>query len=347
MLIRTHPFSFGTSALLSLCLLVLAQACKPDPKPPVLDPPVPVVKTQLPVPAFSADSAYAHVVEQVEAGPRTPASASHATTRAYMQRTLERYGAKVTVQEFEGRFYDGTRAKGYNIIGSIRPDAPRRIFLSAHYDTRPIADEDADTSRYNEPIDGADDGASGVGVLLELARVLSENPIEVADFGVDFVFFDLEDNGNPESKTQEDSYSWALGSQYWASNPFVSGYAPQFGILLDMVGAEGAVFGREAYSKQFAGGVQNAIWKLAQSMGREKRFVDANIGGVTDDHYFINTIAGWPTVDIIYKPIDGSTAFGKHWHTHDDDLDVIDKATLGDVGQVVTAVVYRAAGNML
>ncbi len=337
----------NAARLLSLGLLVLAQACKGDPKPPVIEPAAPVVKTQLAVPAFNADSAYAHVVAQVRPGPRTPESESHAATRAYVQRTLERYGATVTVQAFDARLFDGRRVKGYNIIGSFRPEAPRRVFLSAHYDTRPFADSELSTERRDEPIDGADDGASGVGVLLEVARLVGANPITVEEFGLDLVFFDLEDYGKPDGETQEDMYTWAMGSQYWANNPWREGYAPQFGVLLDMVGAEGAVFGREQYSRQYAGNIQHAIWTLAQSMGRGERFVDANIGPVTDDHYFVNTIAGWPTVDIIYKPIDGSTPFGKHWHTHDDDLDVIDRSTLGDVGQVVTAVVYRAAGNML
>ena len=106
-------------------------------------------------------------------------------------------------------------------------------------------------------------------------------------------------------------------------------------------------FGRERFSARYAPGVQDAVWKLARAMGRGERFVDADIGFATDDHYFVNEIAGWPTIDIIYKPVDGSTGFGAHWHTHDDDLDVIDRTTLGDVGQVVTAVVYREAGNML
>ena len=336
------------AALTAALCLVLAQACKPDKPRPAIPEPAPVVRTQLPVPAFDADSAYAHVAAQVAFGPRVPESEAHAATRAYIRETLERYGAEVTVQPFDARLFDGRRVEGYNLIGSFRPEAPRRIFLSAHYDTRPFADSDlADAARRDEPIDGADDGASGVGVLLELARQLSGHPIGVEDFGVDLVFFDLEDYGKPDAETQADTYTWALGSQHWARNHFRPGYAPAFGILLDMVGAEGAVFGRERFSARYAPGVQDAVWKLARAMGRGERFVDADIGFATDDHYFVNEIAGWPTIDIIYKPVDGSTGFGAHWHTHDDDLDVIDRTTLGDVGQVVTAVVYREAGNML
>lgn len=339
------------TALLVALLLVLAQACKTEPDRPAVTLPPPVVKTQLPVPAFAADSAYAHVAAQVDFGPRTPGSEAHAATRAYIQRTLERYGAEVTVQAFDARLFDGRAVEGYNIVGSIRPEAERRIFLSAHYDTRPFADSDLETERRDEPIDGADDGASGVGVLLELARVMAEDPIGVEDFGVDLVFFDLEDYGKPsggaETYTEADMYTWALGSQHWARQHWRPGYAPEFGILLDMVGHEEAVFGREGYSKRYAPGVQNAVWKLAQAMGKEARFVDADIGFATDDHYFVNEIAGWPTIDIIYKPLGQNTGFGEHWHTHDDNMDVISARTLGDVGQVMTAVVYRHAGNML
>ena len=343
-------FTVVDQTKLYFCWIVIALlvACKgdtPERTPPATPPAPPVVKREISVPAFSADSAYAHIAAQVGFGPRTPGSEAHTDTRAYIRNTLERYGAEVTVQDFPVKFYDGKRATGYNIIGSFNPDNPRRIFLSAHYDTRPFADSDKSTERRDEPIDGADDGGSGVGVLLEFARVFSENRFD--DMGIDLVFFDVEDYGKPNGETQDDVYTWALGSQHWARQPHVAGYAPQWGILLDMVGAEGAVFGKEAYSRQFAGDVQARIWRLAQRMKRGDRFINANIGGVTDDHYFINTIAGWPTVDIIYKQVGGNYPFGDHWHTHDDNLDVISTETLGDVGQVVTAVVYKEAGNML
>ncbi|MFK8055996.1 MAG: M28 family peptidase [Saprospiraceae bacterium] len=340
-------FSIFLSAFLLLASILIV-GCKPDVKTPptVATPEVPVVKRTIPVPAFSGDSAYAHVAAQVAMGPRTANSEGHRKIRAYIQSNLERYNAKVTVQEFPTKFYDGTRVKGYNIVGSFNPEAEKRIFLCAHYDTRPIADSDlADPAKYHDPILGADDGGSGVGALLEIARLLSENPF--TEMGVDLVFFDLEDNGNPVTKVEADMFSWALGSQYWARSPHVNGYSPKFGVLLDMVGAKDAVFGREQYSKQYAGDVQNRIWKLAKKMGKGERFVDAPITGVTDDHYFINTIAGWPTVDIIYKPLDGNNGFGDHWHTHNDNLDIISAETLGIVGQVVTATVYREAGNML
>ena len=347
-----HPTRSPLLTALALALLALwTTACGTDAPAPaeVAAPEAPpaVERREIPVPAFAADSAYAHVAAQVGFGPRTPNSDGHAAARAYVAAALERYGAAVTVQEFPAKLFDGTRATGYNLVGSFNPDAARRIFLCAHYDTRPFADSDLEDEpgRRDEPILGADDGGSGVGVLLEIARLLGANP--PGDLGVDLVFFDLEDYGTPDGTTRDDMYTWALGSQHWARQPHVAGYAPRFGVLLDMVGAEGAVFGREEYSRRYAGDVQERIWRLAQRMGRGDRFVDASIGYATDDHYFVNELAGWPTVDVIYKPVGEDLPFGAHWHTHDDDLDVIDPATLGDVGQVVTAALYREAGGML
>lgn len=337
-----------TRLLAVLTVAVLLATCKPDKPspPPVVESPV-VVKTPIPVPAFNADSAYAHVATQVDYGPRLPETEGHRKVRAFIQKKLESYGLSVTVQEFQTTLYTGKSVTGYNIIGAFNPSAKRRMFLCAHYDTRHIADSDlADPNRYNEPILGADDGGSGVGVMIEIARMLKDKPIPVEDFGVDFVFFDLEDYGKPDGQTEADSYTWALGSQHWSANPHVNGYSPKFGILLDMVGAKDAVFGREQFSARFAKNYQNKIWNLAKKMNRGDRFINANIGFTTDDHYFINTIAGWPTVDIIYKPVGNDFPFGKHWHTHNDNMDIISTETLGHVGQVVTAVVYKEAGNM-
>ncbi len=339
-----------SASILSVCALLLQLACRGD--SPARDAPdvtatAPApTKVQIPVPAFSGDSAYAAVERQLAFGPRVPGSEAHAQTVAYIRRALERYGATVEVQEFPAKFFDGKRATGRNIVGSFSPEATRRVFVSAHYDTRPFADSKlADPARRDEPIPGADDGASGVATLLELGRAIGANP--PGELGVDLVFFDLEDYGKPGGETEADMYTWGLGSQAWAANPVPAGYGPEWGILLDMVGAEGAVFGKEGYSRKFAGDVQQRIWALARRMGKGERFVNDNIGYATDDHFFVNTIAGFPTVDIIYRPLGGELAFGEHWHTHDDDLPVIDRSTLGDVGQVVLAAIYREAGYML
>lgn len=125
-----------------------------------------------------------------------------------------------------------------NIVATFNPHASKRILLAAHWDSRPYADHDPDDSKHRTPIDGANDGASGVGVLMEVARLLSLQPVEDR-LGVDIVFFDLEDYGpHNDVRTAGDDDYWALGSQYWSKTPHLPGYKANFGILLDMVGAK-------------------------------------------------------------------------------------------------------------
>ncbi len=322
--------------------VLLFQSCKEDPKPEK-------EKKQLPVPKFERDSAYAYVEKQVAFGPRVVNSEGHKATKEWLVNKFKDFGAKVIEQDFQAKAYTGEILNGTNIIAQYNPEARSRIVLSAHWDTRHIADSPLSKERQNEPILGADDGASGVGVLLEIARQLQANPI---DLGVDIVLFDAEDYGESReqyanaAEERESLYSWALGSQHWAKNVHASGI--QYGILLDMVGAKGARFPKEAYSMQFAPEVVDKVWKLANQMGYGNYFHNAAGGGVTDDHVFVNNIAGIKMIDIINLPIDSDNkGFGSHWHTHNDDLDVIDKRSLRAVGQVLLAVIYREAAGTL
>ena len=292
------------------------------------------------VPSFNRDSAYSFVERQVAFGPRVPNSAEHRACRDWLADQLRSFGAEVKIQDFEANAYTGERLQGSNIIGQFNPTAGKRIILGAHWDSRPFADSPLSAERKDEPILGADDGASGVGVLLEVARQLKESPIQM---GVDIVFFDAEDYGETEANNPE---SWALGAQHWANNTGYRDSPPQYGILLDMVGSKGARFAREQYSVYFAGSIVDKVWALAQNMGYGNYFVNADGGGITDDHYFVNTVAKIPMIDIINRPIETQTGFGAYWHTHDDNMDIIDKRTLKAVGQVVLAVLYREnAGN--
>jgi len=230
---------------------------------------------------------------------------------------------------------------GYNIIAQINPDHPTRVIIGAHWDSRFIADKDPDEENHDDPIMGADDGASGVAAIIELARIISENPI---DMGVDFILFDIEDQGDMGGTTE----TWALGSQYWAKNKVPSNYDADFGILLDMIAAKGARFGRESYSTRYAPEVMNKVWKLAQNMGYSDLFQDYQSGAIADDHVYMNQ-AGIPTIDIISipNPSNKESSFGAYHHTIADNIDIIDKRNLKIVGQIVLAVLYRHSDGTL
>jgi hypothetical protein len=226
-----------------------------------------------PAPQFDPDSAYAFVRKQVDFGPRVPGSTAHRNCADWMVARLKTYGAD-TVIEQTGTVtaFNGQKLPLRNIIARFHADRKERILLLTHYDTRPMADKDKDPKRQGEPIPGANDGGSGVGVLLEIARRLREHPAEKV--GVDLFFTDVEDYGQPTGAMthEESSETWCLGSQFWAKNPQPPGYSARFGILLDMVGGRDARFFKEAFSMQTAGQVVNKVWKTADAIGYGDRF---------------------------------------------------------------------------
>lgn len=322
---------------------------------PVQDPPAPpkpaeqIMKPQKKIPKFDYESAYNFIKTQVEFGPRVTNSPGHAACKKWLVETLNGFADNVIEQDFSAKAYTGTVLNGTNIIAQFNPEAKTRICLAAHWDTRHIADSPLATGERNKPIDGADDGGSGVGVLLEIAKTLKANPI---DLGVDLVLFDAEDHGsehdpNNQPKTpaeqEASSLSWGLGSQYWSKNLHVAGYNPKHAILLDMVGSKNARFAKEGYSREVNSPLVEKIWKLARGMGYTNYFVNENEGSITDDHYFVirNTNLRIRMIDIINLSADADKSFGAHWHTHNDNLENIDKRSLRAVGQVMLAVLFR------
>ncbi len=294
------------------------------------------ITKQVNVPNFNADSAYQYVKAQVDFGPRVPNTMAHVKCGNYLATKLTELGAKVTNQYADLAAYTGTLLKSRNIIGSYKPESKRRIVLFSHWDSRPWADADPDIKNHYKPILGANDGASGIGVLLEIARQLQKQEPEL---GIDLVFLDAEDYGNHSSYTgQRSETSWALGAQYWARNPHVENYNARFGILLDMVGGKNAVFKYETYSQKTAPNINEKVWNAAASLGYRQYFVKEEGGEVTDDHLFINKYTGIPTIDII--PFDKNGGFFKYWHTLKDDMNAIDKGTLQAVGQTLMQVIY-------
>lgn len=296
------------------------------------------------VPSFNSDSAYFFIQKQVDFGPRVPNTDPHKVCGEYLVNTMKSFGAHVTEQNFSEQAYNGTMLHFKNIIASYNPDVQKRILLAAHWDTRPYADKDLE-GRY-DPIDGANDGGSGVGVLLEVARIMSKN--EKPNVGIDIILFDGEDYGEHEDventplKNGLVQIWWCLGSQYWADNPHVPGYSAYFGILLDMVGANNARFYKEGGSMQFAPKVVKKVWNTARGLGYSNYFVNTNSPGIMDDHIFVNRDAKIPMIDIVeYKPNSPSYYFGDYHHTRMDNMSIIDKQTLQAVGETVLYTIYN------
>jgi len=293
---------------------------------------------QVVVPTFNGDSAYSFVAAQVAFGPRIPNTKAHQLTGDYFAKKLTSYGAAVVEQKFQAITYDGNRLNLRNIIASYAPEKKKRILLAAHWDTRPFADKDPENP--NATFDGANDGASGVGILLEIARQLQKSQPAV---GVDIIFFDGEDWGEKDGTTPlpEGLESWwCLGSQHWARNKHKKNYSAYYGILLDMVGSKRAHFYREGTSLEYAPRVVEKVWNAASRIGFSDYFVKQNAGAITDDHLFINQLAKIPMIDIVhYHPVLGY--FGDYHHSRKDNLTLISKETLYAVGATVLDVVYH------
>ncbi|WPP48402.1 M28 family peptidase [Catalinimonas niigatensis] len=324
---------------LILLLLVLLSACSQEPEQ-TIDQESTDSRPEIVMPEFNADSAYHYIQQQVNFGPRVPNTEAHLATADFLVQKLEGYGADVQIQSFDASAFDGTSLALQNIIASINPGMSKRILLAAHWDSRPFADKD--TQQQQNPIDGANDGGSGVGVLLELARLFQSQPPAV---GVDIILFDGEDYGEPEgyekSKESSNQVWWCLGSQYWAQNKHEKNYMAYYGILLDMVGAEGAQFYREGVSMRAAPSIVKKVWGKAHELGHGRHFIYENSPEIIDDHIYVNYNAKIPMIDIIeYAP--GTEAyFPAYHHTHQDNMDIISKETLLAVGETVANVVYQ------
>ena len=301
-------------------------------------------------------------------------SLAHEDCGAWIMEKFKSYGMIVTPQKALLKGYDGTMLRATNIIASYRPDLTDRIILCAHWDSRPWADNDPDEANHHKPVLAANDGASGVAVMLEIARLLSlqftvyslqmntstaesssaaDQPTDISsvnrkpstvnnNLGVDFICFDAEDWGFPQwEETNDPGDTWALGAQYWAANPHVDGYKARYGILLDMVGGQGAQFYQEQLSLQYARGIVDKVWRASQVVGFGSFFPTREGAGITDDHLPVNRVAKIPCIDIIpYYPDCAQSSFGPTWHTVNDDMAHIDRNTLQAVGQTLVQVLW-------
>jgi len=291
------------------------------------------------VPVFNEDSAYQYIQKQVDFGYRVPGTQAHKTCANWLESELKRHKAEVIVQHDFVKTYDGKSLPMYNIIGQYNVVNKKRILLFAHWDTRHIAEKDE--NKPFEPIVGADDGGSGVGVLLEIARNLAKQQTE---YGIDIIFFDVEDYGAPSGSMQQDTgETWCLGSQYWGKKPHVEGYRAKYGILLDMVGSKDASFPKEGTSMYYAPHIVKKVWKVAGELGYGNRFTTAVSNPTIDDHLFVNRLRNIPSIAIVnFDPSDDEKGgYGWYHHTHNDNMDIIGKETLKQVGDVVMHVIYN------
>lgn len=313
-------------------------------------------EVQLVGPVFNADSALAYCAAQCDFGPRTMNSKAHDDCAEWIIKKFKEFGCEVQTQKADVKGWDGTMLRSTNIIASIDvpasasdtvPDnadaAKPHIVICAHWDSRPWADNDPDTTNWKKPVMAANDGASGVGVMLEMARIINENDEKVK---VSFVCFDAEDYGAPDwSGLTDTEDTWALGAQHYAKNLntlYKEGEQPVAAILLDMVGGQGARFYHEGLSMYYAESLVRDVWAAAAEAGFGSYFINRQgFSGVTDDHKPLNE-AGLPAIDIIsYYPDCEQSSFGPTWHTVNDDMNHLDKDVLKAVGQTLIQYLYR------
>jgi len=292
-----------------------------------------------PAPTFVADSAMVYIQAQCAFGPRVPGSAAHEACADWIVRTFSRFGTEVSEERTTLNGYDGQPMSCRNIQASMNPEATDRVLITAHWDSRAWADNDPDAANHHTPVMAANDGASGVAVMLEMARVIQQTGLS---YGVDFVCFDLEDQGTPQwaERDSDESY-WCLGSTYWAQQAAVKGYRARYGINLDMVGGRGARFLMEGFSMQYGRPIVGMVWHLGIQLGFGQYFIPKDGGYITDDHLPVNRITRIPCIDIIPCVDNAASSFGDTWHTISDTPENIDPEALRAVGQTLLQLIYN------
>jgi hypothetical protein len=322
--------------ILNFSFLIILSGCSPSYKTDV------DAMVLQPAVEFNADSAYSQIANQVNFGPRIPGTDTHTLCGNYLVETLNRYGAQVMEQRDSVTVAAGRRIPMRNIIGSFSPEKKKRILLVAHWDSRPTSDQDPE--HFNEPIDGAHDGASGVGVLLEVARLLAKTSPEI---GVDILLFDTEDQGRgwEEGDTPDSEFFYCMGARYWAKQPHVAGYKADYAIMVDMVAAKDAAFTLEGESMKYAEKQTRHVWTIAHKLGYENNFRFNLTRNVLHDHFYIGSQAGIPCVAIMQHDNTTHTGYGAYWHTQADNLSSIDRNTLKAVGQTIVQVIFNDRAN--
>lgn len=257
-----------------------------------------------------------------EFGPRVPGTPAHVTAGDWLVAEARRLADTVIVQSWVHTTADGQKLPMRNIIARFKPTEARRVLYLAHWDSRPRSDSDAVMENRSKPVPGANDGGSGVSILLGVAEALKKQPLAT---GVDLLFVDGEDWGDFGSRTDV-----LIGSTHFAANLPDSAYAPMFGVLFDMVGDAEPRFEQESHSIQAAPEVVQRVWSTAQRLGHGAAFSNREYGPITDDHL--------PLIEKGLRVIDVIDLYFPWHHTTEDTPDKVSQRTLQMVGDVAMAV---------
>jgi Zn-dependent M28 family amino/carboxypeptidase len=280
---------------------------------------------QTPKIAFNGETALGYVRTQLAFGPRIPGTEGHVKTGDWITQMMRERADTVIEQRWTHTTASGDSLPMRNVFARFRPDAAERILYVTHWDTRPVSDM-ADADRRSMPVPGANDGASGVALLIALGDLLRQAPPSV---GVDFLFTDGEDYGSfgpPEVDV-------LIGSKYFAENLPSPGYRPLFGILWDMIGDRDLQIGKEGHSVDKAPDVVERVWRTAADLGYSQYFNPGSWGPITDDHLPLLE-KGMPIIDVI------DIAYAAH-HTPDDTIDKVSAESLKIIGDVAWALLQR------
>ncbi|MGH7592360.1 MAG: M28 family peptidase [Gemmatimonadales bacterium] len=298
-----------------VALTALAAACGAGSGPP-------------PAREFSGAQAMMYLTKQVAFGPRVPGMPGHAAMAAWLDSMARARADNVTVQKWWHRTASGDSVAMTNVLAQFNPRATQRVLYLAHWDTRPRADQDA--TNKNTPIPGADDGGSGVAILLGVADALKKLPPEV---GVDLLFVDGEDYGSFGPPRVD----VLIGAEYYATHPLVTGQ-PLFAVLFDMVGHRNLQIPIEENSQVAAPNVVEKVWGTAERMGYGHIFVRTPTGGIVDDHIPLID-AGMRAVDLI------DISNYPYWHTTQDTPDKESAQSLEAVGNVAVGVIRETKND--
>ena len=281
------------------------------------------------IPVFNGNAAFTHLVAQCDFGPRNPGSVGHQKALDYFLNVLTTLADTVSTQSFtEIMPRSKQKVEMHNIIAQFNPKAKKQIMISAHWDTRPWGDRSLSIMRKDQPILGANDGASGVAILLELAKVLHDNPQKI---GVNLVLFDAEDFGS-----SGDSWSYCKGSQYFAKNLPIT--LPEYAINLDMVGDANLEIYIERISYKQNPSLVLDLWGLAEEL-KLSGFKKMAKYSIFDDHVPLYELAGIPAVDII--DFDYPDEKTNYHHTYNDIVENCSPESLRQVGTLMVHHIYN------